>query len=166
MNRQKALNQYRQVDTQSSVLQAAPHKLIQMLFQGVIDRVAMAKGCLQRNDFEGTGKYIRLAVGIIGGLQSSLELKLGGEVAQNLNDLYVYMQRRLLDAQIKKNPDMLEEVIRLIKEIKSAWDELPNILQKEKAKEPSLTQAVPPTTNQTEANKPYSEASPTIVIKA
>lgn len=154
MNRQKALNQYRKVDTQSSVQQAAPHKLIQMLFQGVIDRVTMAKGCMQRDDYEGTGRYIKLAVGIIGGLQSSLELKIGGEVAQNLNDLYVYMQTRLFEAQIQKSELMLDEVIHLIKEIKSAWDQLPELLQ---AQQGSETQ---PASSQEIANQSNVEASP------
>ena len=96
----KALKQYQQVSTQSGVAYASPHRLIQMLMEGAFERIATAKGCIQRHDIPGKGEQIGKAIDIIGGLRDALNMEAGGELAANLDDLYDFMQRRLLEANL------------------------------------------------------------------
>ncbi len=118
----KALAQYQQVNTTSGVEGASPHRLIQMLMEGVLQRLAEAKGAIQRNDKVTKGETIGKAITIVSGLRSSLNKEVGGELADNLDELYDYMQRRLLEANVSSNETMLDEVMALMRTIKSGWD--------------------------------------------
>ena len=118
----KALQQYHQVNTQSGVAYASPHRLIQMLMDGALERIAVAKGCIQRQDIVAKGKQIGNAVDIIGGLREGLNEETGGEIAVNLDALYDYMQRRLLEANLHGDIAILDEVADLLRPIKEAWD--------------------------------------------
>jgi flagellar protein FliS len=120
-----AMNQYKQVGTRINADNATPHQLIVMLFDGALERIAVAKGAMQRKDVQEKGQKIGRAIAIIDGLRASLDKEKGGEIAKNLDDLYDYMQRRLFEANSTDNPGFLDEVTDLIKEIKSAWDSIP-----------------------------------------
>lgn len=118
-----ALNAYSQVGVDTSVAVASPHKLISMLFDGAILSVAAAMSHMQRKDIAAKGAAISKAIAIIDeGLKISLDEKAGGELAQNLKSLYEYMCRRLLEANLKNETGPLEEVARLLAELKDAWD--------------------------------------------
>lgn len=123
-----AVKQYSQVGVSSAVEQASPHRLIQMLMEGAIDRIAIAKGAMERKETAHKGANISWAISIIDGLRSSLDKNAGGEIAQNLDDLYDYMNRRLMRANMENNPDLLDEVLSLLRSIKDAWDSLPKQL--------------------------------------
>ena len=84
----KALRQYQQVNTEASAAYASPHRLIQMLMEGAFERIAVAKGCIQRQDFAAKGEQIGKAIDIIGGLRDGLNLDAGGDIAGNLDALY------------------------------------------------------------------------------
>lgn len=120
-----AVEQYNRVGVSSSVEAADPHMLIQMLMNGALEKIAIAKGHMERNDISQKGGNISWAISIIDGLRASLNVDDGGEIAQNLDDLYDYMTRRLARANIENNPDLLDEVASLVRSVKSAWDELP-----------------------------------------
>ncbi len=122
-----AVNEYSQVGVASGVEQASPHRLIQMLMDGAIGKVAMAKGFMERNEISQKGAHISWAISIIEGLRASLDKNAGGEIADNLDDLYDYMIRRLIRSNSENNPDLLDEVVSLLRSVKSAWDELPAI---------------------------------------
>lgn len=124
-----AVKEYNKVSVASSVEAADPHRLIQMLMQGALEKVAIAKGYMERNDIANKGAHISWAISIIEGLRSSLNKDGGGDLAENLDDLYDYMIRRLLRANMENNTDLLEEVSSLLSTIKSAWDEVPQKLQ-------------------------------------
>ncbi|MBP7712425.1 MAG: flagellar export chaperone FliS [Gammaproteobacteria bacterium] len=119
-----ALRQYSSVGVRSGVEDASPHRLIQMLLEGALARIAAAIGHLDRGDVAEKGRSIGLAISIIGGLQSSLDTDRGGDVAGNLDRLYEYMARRLLEANAKSDRGALEEVHRLLSEVKGAWDSI------------------------------------------
>lgn len=120
---QRALSQYQQVNIAAIVESASPHKLIQMLMQGCLQRLAEAKGALQRKDVPAKGLAISKAIDIIGGLQSSLNKEVAGStLPQQLDSLYEYMQRRLLEANISNDPAMLDEVAGLMRTVKEGWD--------------------------------------------
>jgi len=122
MSMNSALNSYKVVSNQTGIVDANPHRLIQMLFEGVLDRLHMAKGLIEHKDIEARSRYINKAIGIIGGLQSSLNSEAGGDVAANLDSLYDYVMRRLFDANRLNSMEILDEVVGLVKEIKSGWD--------------------------------------------
>ncbi|MBL1265093.1 flagellar export chaperone FliS [Candidatus Methylomicrobium oryzae] len=128
MNASLAMNQYKEVRVQSSVMDATPHRLIQMLMEGVLEKIALAKGNILRKEIAQKGENISKAITIVGGLQASLDKEKGGELAENLNSLYDYMSQRLLMANIQSNEAILDEVADLMLEIKAGWDEIPGIL--------------------------------------
>ncbi len=118
--RQYAVNSYK-TGAIAEIEEASPHRLIQMLFEGCLQRIAIAKGAIQRKEIALKGESISKAIGILGGLRSSLDLS-QGEIATNLDRLYDYMERRLVDANLKNDISILDEVTGLLKEVKSAWD--------------------------------------------
>jgi flagellar protein FliS len=93
-----------------------------MLIDGALDRIATAKGCLQRGQVAAKGQQISTAISIVGGLRASLDMDAGQEIARNLHELYTYMERRLFEANLKNDPQILDEVSGLIRQIKDAWD--------------------------------------------
>jgi flagellar secretion chaperone FliS len=109
----------------SEIESASPHRLVQMLMEGALEKVAKAKGCMQRGDAQLKGAHVNWAVSIIQGLQVSLDKERGGDIAVHLDELYDYMMRRLAQAHRDNDPTMLDEVTSLIREIKSAWDAIP-----------------------------------------
>jgi flagellar protein FliS len=120
---QHALSQYQQVNTAALVENASPHKLIQMLMQGCMQRLAEAKGALQRKDVPAKGLAIGKAIDIIGGLQSSLNKQVAGSaLPQQLDSLYGYMQQRLLEANLKNDMTIVDEVAGLMRTVKEGWD--------------------------------------------
>ncbi|MCL5043213.1 MAG: flagellar export chaperone FliS [Gammaproteobacteria bacterium] len=122
MNAYTAMKQYQTVNVNAQVSEADPHRLIQMLMEGGLQRIAQAKGAMQYGNTPLKGELIGKAVAIIGGLQDALDIKQGGEVAANLNELYQFMQQRLAQANLNNDPALLDEVANLLREIKEGWD--------------------------------------------
>lgn len=122
MNAFAAMQQYQAVNTQAQAAAADPHRLIQMLMEGGLTRLAQARGAMERQQTALKGELIGKAIGIIGGLRQGLDLEKGGEIAGNLDSLYDYMTRRLMDANVKNDPAILEEVSGLLREVKEGWD--------------------------------------------
>lgn len=125
-----ALNTYSQVALQSNASYASPHRLIQMLLEGALEKIAIAKGHMTRKHIVGKGQHIGWAISIVGGLRASLDMTAGGEIAQNLDALYDYMERRLLHANQESDTNALDEVSALLREVKSAWDAIPEHVQR------------------------------------
>lgn len=117
-----AMKQYQSVNTNAQLVDATPHRLIQMLMEGGLTRLAQAKGAMERNDVALKGTLIGKIIDIVGGLRQGLNLEAGGEVAANLDSLYIYMTTRLVEANRKNDPAILDEVAGLLREIKSGWD--------------------------------------------
>ncbi len=126
MNAVAAIKKYQQVSVSSSVMGASPHRLVQMLMEGALERIALAKECIARNEVAMKGQNIGRAIDIVGGLQDSLNKEAGGEIAENLNNLYDYMIRRLLVANSQNDASVLDEVSNLVLEIKMGWDAIPD----------------------------------------
>nr|MBS0019022.1 flagellar export chaperone FliS [Gammaproteobacteria bacterium] len=121
-NTRNALHQYEKVGVQSEVENASPHRLVQMLMEGAAARIAAAMGHLARGAIAEKGRSISLAISIIEGLRSSLDKDKGGQIANNLDQIYDYMSRRLLEANLKNDRAMLNEVQNLLRQIKEGWD--------------------------------------------
>jgi flagellar protein FliS len=126
LNQKRGAQQYGKVAVGSEVAFASPHRLVQMLMEGALEKIATAKGHMSRREYEAKGSHINWAISIIGGLRGSLNLEEGGEMANNLDSLYAYMVRRLAEANIHNEIAILDEVTSLLLEIKSAWDAIPD----------------------------------------
>ncbi len=122
MNTAKGAQQYAQMNKQTGVESANPHQLIGMLYQGALDNLQQAIGCIDRNDYEGRGRHLGRVITILGGLQGFLDHDKGGDIAGNLDSLYEYMSVRLYDASRDHSKAPVEEVIGLMREIKAGWD--------------------------------------------
>lgn len=122
---QNGVHAYAKIGIETGVAAASPHKLIVMLYEGAMIAVTMANQHMKSNNIAAKGLAISKAVMIIeSGLRASLDKNAGGEIAQSLDSLYEYMGNRLLIANLKNQPEILDEVHGLLSELKSAWDEI------------------------------------------
>jgi flagellar protein FliS len=113
---------YAQVGVQTGVAAATPHRLIEMLFDGALVAIRQARDAMGVRDFAGKGAAVSRAIDIIeNGLRASLDRAAGGELASQLDNLYNYMTARLLDASVHNRIEPLDEVARLLGEIRGAW---------------------------------------------
>lgn len=126
MINKKALEGYGRGAVESEVNFASPHRIIQMLMEGALSKIATAKGCIARNDIAEKSRQITWGMNIIQGLRTSLDAQKGGEVAANLDALYEYMGRRLLEANVTNDVVILDEVSNLLMEVKAGWDNIPS----------------------------------------
>jgi flagellar protein FliS len=129
MNAVFAMKQYQQVSVHSGVLGASPHRLVQMLMEGALEKIALAKGHMINNNIASKGENISKAIAIVGGLHSSLNTDAGGEIAENLGSLYDYMTNRLVIANLHNDEAILDEVAGLMVEIKMGWDGIPEVFK-------------------------------------
>ncbi|AJZ59836.1 MULTISPECIES: flagellar export chaperone FliS [Paraburkholderia] len=115
-------NAYARVGVETGVMGASPHRLIVMLYQGARQAIAQARMHVQQGNVPARGEAIGKAIQIVeSGLQLSLNLEVGGEIAERLDALYTYMSRRLLEANIKQSEAMLVEVDGLLATLEEAW---------------------------------------------
>jgi flagellar protein FliS len=123
MNSLAAISAYNKAGLATEVLSADPHKLVAMLFDGAMLAIARAREETLTKQTEAKGASISKAIAIIGeGLNASLDRKVGGKLAEDLSALYTYMVKRLVDANIQNDVAVLDEVARLLGELKGAWD--------------------------------------------
>ena len=115
---------YQHVHIESQVQgSATPHRLVSMLFDGYFEAIAQAKGALATKNIEAKCKAISKAIAIVEeGLRASLDLRSGGKVAQDLNDLYSYVAQRLTYANLKNDVAALDECAKLLKPVQDAWN--------------------------------------------
>jgi flagellar protein FliS len=96
--------------------------LIQLVLEHALGQIAVAKGALERQAVAIKGAAIGKTIALIDELNISLDMQQGGDIAFNLRNLYDYMVRRLVEANMRNDAAILEEVAGLLREIKSAWD--------------------------------------------
>jgi flagellar protein FliS len=116
---------YQSVATHGGVAASDPHRLIVMLMDGALDRLAQARGCMVNGATAEKNQLLSTAIAIIDELRISLDLKNGGPIAANLEDLYDYMCRQLVKANLQNRVETVDEVVHLLAEIRSAWIALP-----------------------------------------
>lgn len=112
---------YARTAVQGGIDGASPHRLVLMLLDGALGRIAAARGHLEHGNIAARGESISQALAIVGGLHGSLDLDAGGELAANLDALYDYIERRLLHANLEADAAALDEVHRLLGEIRAGW---------------------------------------------
>lgn len=135
--RNSKLAAYQSVSVHGGVAEADPHGLVLMLMDAAVERMTAARGCLEHGEIVRKAKLLHSCISIVAELRGCLDMTRGGALAQNLSDLYDYMQRQLLRANVDNNAGCISEVLSLLAEIRGAWVAIgPEVRQ--------LTRAVPP----------------------
>ena len=124
MNSRVAVASYNQVKNRSGVEDASPHKLIDMLFDGAIERIAQAKGAMAHNNIELKGTKINSAINIVNGLRENLSDDEQNDIAVNLDRLYDYIVRILTEAHRNNDAAKLDEATTLLMDVGSAWKQI------------------------------------------
>ncbi|MCL6270087.1 flagellar export chaperone FliS [Sansalvadorimonas sp. 2012CJ34-2] len=124
MKYQQAMNAYTQNQVQNRAAVASPYRLVQMMFEKLLDHIASAGGAIDRKDIAEKGNHIGKALQLLGALRSALDLEVGGEVAVNLSRLYEFCSDTLMQASLKNDKQKIEDAAGIIRDIKSAWDQL------------------------------------------
>lgn len=119
------LKAYKRTSLEAELSVASPHRVIQMLFNGLLERLSQAKGAIERKDYEYKSDRITKALGIIDGLQSALDRKEDPQLFEKMYALYDYMKVLLQKASVSLEPGPIDEVVNLILPIKNAWDNIP-----------------------------------------
>lgn len=123
LTNQHPASAYANISVETGVSSATPNQLTVMLYEGAIISCNMAIDKMKSGDISVKSILITKAINIIqGGLSKSLNKNVGGEIAINLDALYTYMVKRLYTANISNNPSILEEVIKLLIQLKGAWE--------------------------------------------
>ena len=120
---------YQSVAVHGGIAAEDPHHLILMLMDGVMQRISAARGCLERSDLGQKAQLLQRAVALIAELRGSLDHKKGGTLAHNLDELYDYMARQLIRANVENRAGPLDEVASLMTEIRLAWVAVPLALR-------------------------------------
>ncbi len=120
-SRHQQLAAYQSVAAHGGIAQDDPHRLVLMLMDGAQQRIQAARGCIERGDRAQKVQLLQRALAIVDELRASLDPQRGGVLANNLGDLYEYMGRQLLRANVEERVASLDEVLALLAEVRSAW---------------------------------------------
>ena len=124
----RAAQSYGSVQLVTGVATADNVQLIQMLFDGLAESLATARGHIENDNIQEKSNALARASRIVVGLQGALDFERGGELATNLNELYAYMSRRILHVNATNDLEVLSEVVSLVRDISEAWQTLPSLL--------------------------------------
>ncbi|MBR7887450.1 flagellar export chaperone FliS [Marinomonas sp. A79] len=124
MYKSKGIQAYRKDSLKSDLASADPHRVIQLLMQGALEKLALGKGCIERGDFAGKADSLTRAVQIINGLRDALDRDANPELVDNLESLYDYMVVQITEASVSKDTKVIDHVMALILQIKGAWDKI------------------------------------------
>jgi flagellar protein FliS len=131
MYSQNGAAQYRAVRSHGLVAGASPTRLVQIMFEHILSNLAAAQGCMDRikdnlplNEVVAKGKAVGKAVRLIGQLNGTLDMERGGQIAENLRALYLYMLNRLTVANVTNDARIVAEVNSLVRTVKRGWDQI------------------------------------------
>jgi flagellar protein FliS len=125
MTMRGSLQAYKKVSIDSQLSAASPHKVIQMLMAGAIERLVQGKAAMEQKNIAVKGERLGKALDIVISLRGCLSMNDGGEVAKNLDQLYEYMISQIMLANQQNTPETIDDVVSILREIKSAWDQIP-----------------------------------------
>ena len=120
-----SLRTYRKVSLDSEIAIASPHRIIQMMFAGALERLAQSRFAIERRDLQNKSLYIGKAIGLINGLNNSLNMDAGGEIASNLSNLYDFMLLKITEANVNNDVKAIDDVTDVLRIIKEGWDAIP-----------------------------------------
>jgi flagellar protein FliS len=122
---QRAINAYTDVGIETGVQAGDAHKLVLMLYEGALLALVEAKRHMGEREIAAKGAALSKAIMIIDeGLKASLDVKAGGELGERLAGLYDYMCERLLQANLHNRIELIDEVSRLLTDLRGAWEQI------------------------------------------
>jgi len=119
---QQAVRSYQTIGAHAQVAAADPYRLVQLLLAKLLERLAAARGHMERREIARKGEQVSKAIEVLSALDASINMEQGGEIAANLRGLYGYMSVRLARANADDDPAGIEEVAALVRNIKDGWD--------------------------------------------
>jgi flagellar protein FliS len=125
-SRSSNLAAYQTVAAHGGVAAADPHRLILLLLDGALERIAAAKGAMNNAAPELKTRLLHRSVTIVDELRASLNVQAGGQIAANLADLYDYASQQLMRANLENRPELLDDAGHVLREIRSAWIQIPS----------------------------------------
>jgi flagellar secretion chaperone FliS len=116
---------YRQVGISTSVDNASSHRLVAMLYDGLLESLAEARGAIRNKDIEAKCRALTRAGRIVDeGLKGGLNMAAGGTMVQGLSDLYTYIANRVLHANLRSDIAAVEECCKLVEPLRDAWSQI------------------------------------------
>ncbi len=125
------LQAYKKISNDAALQEADCHQVILMLMRGALDRMAQAKGAIERREIAVKHDRINKAIGILNGLQDGLDFAENPDIARNFFELYDYMVRRLIDAGAEMSVGPIDECIGLLAPIADAWANIPDSVKQD-----------------------------------
>jgi len=113
----------RQAYTASSVLTASPERLVVMLYDGAVRFLRQSAAAMRSQNREAALVGIQRAEAIINQLNTSLDMS-QGEVSTRLRSIYLFSKRHLSEALIERDPGKIDDVIRLLADLRGAWEQV------------------------------------------
>lgn len=113
---------YRSVDLEVRAASSSPYQLVLVLFDGLLDELARARGHIEGKRFQQKGQSLEKCMNILNGLNSALDYENGGETVQGLSRLYDYCIYRLSDVSVSLSLEGIDEVINLLGVVREGWE--------------------------------------------
>ena len=120
-----SLQAYKQVSVNAQLASASPHRIIQMLYSGAIERLIQGKAAMEQGKIAVKCERLSKALDIVLSLRDCLSMEEGGDIAKNLDALYDFMGSEISRANAENVTQPIDDVIGMLREIKSAWDQIP-----------------------------------------
>ena len=127
----KGINAYKKDSLKADLAGANPHRVIQLLMQGALERLALSKGFIDRRDMEAKSNTLTRVIEIINALRDALDRDANPELVDNLDALYSYMIEQVHEAGLKMDVSKIDTVMELMLEIKGAWDQIVGVAQQD-----------------------------------
>lgn len=125
------LQAYKKVNIDSNILASDPHKIIVMMFDGVLQSISQAKGAIERKDLALKSTSMTKSINILNALRNSLDFTSEPEISKRFDDLYAYCIDQLNDISLTLNAEGIDEVFNLLKPLRDAWFDMPEESKKE-----------------------------------
>ncbi len=113
---------YRSVDLEAKAASSTPYELVLMLFDGLLDELARARGHIEAKRFQHKGRSLEKCLNILNGLNGALDYEQGGELVQGLARLYDYCIYKISDVSVSLSLSDLDEVVRLLGTLREGWE--------------------------------------------
>jgi flagellar protein FliS len=118
----ESYDSYRSVDLESRAAAASPYELVLVLFDGLLDELARARGHIEAKRYQQKGRSLEKCLNILNGLNSALDYDAGGETVQGISRLYDYCIYRLSDVSVSLSLEGLDEVVGLLSVLREGWE--------------------------------------------
>ncbi len=129
----KGIQAYKKDSLKSDLASADPHRVIQLLMQGALERLALSKGFIERKDLESKSQTLTRVVEIINALRDALDRDANPDLVDNLEALYLFMIEQIHEASAKLDTHKIDIVMKLMLELKGAWDQISDAAKHEAA---------------------------------